>query len=696
MAERDKVNELNRQFGGVRAARNVSAMDDNLRAIERLVRAAADDEAGLVSVYRPLDESEKREIAKTETDEIANAYHVEMAGDDKVYYITYKPQVEKGRGKSGKLEHVNRSTPFVQMLLDRVGNEFSFLFCHSKVRETDTPDPPVADGFRVTHGEREHLEGKNKYELFFLIECKDNIDASERITNLIDSVLLDVDGNSGDFFAHMSYASLEHTPDDDDREVPEIDFAVQSQLNNIIMQIRESGEVRQRILDFMTRIPESDLYAHMKSRNDAFLNAQAAAPREINALNSQVVCRMMPIGVFLNAMDNDRIPYTVTGQNGERAVFYTEINPTVAFSGHMCPHCGRYLTADNAAVAVNTASGCEVGCESCASKCAQKGCARYAFDDGGCAVCHKILCTEHSRKSIDSDDRLCSDCVRVFRDSGTGEPLSPRDAAVRGCEEHYVETEVGRLGKTGAINRFKSIKLLRKSACIRCKTVTKGESGDTEYRYYLESETARCDKCGENFCRDDLKKTTDGETLCVFDRVDCSCGSSVRRDKAYACAEKGCTHGFCESCVTARKLPTDYYHAIKLFAGKSKPIDVSGKIYCPDHAAVCKVCGKTVALSAARTCETCGGTVCADCVEGNKCATCARADTVTETNYKQVSTKKRLARLNGLPLREKFARVAVLEDNENVVYVTICAGQKQKRIYNKLTGQTQEWTGEKQ
>ena len=69
---------------------------------------------------------------------------------------------------------------------------------------------------------------------------------------------------------------------------------------------------------------------------------------------------------------------------------------------------------------------------------------------------------------------------------------------------------------------------------------------------------------------------------------------------------------------------------------------------------------------------------------------------MTETNYKQVSTKKRLARLNGLPLREKFARVAVLEDNENVVYVTIRAGQKQKRIYNKLTGQTQEWTGEKQ
>ena len=87
MPEKDRVNELNRRLRGQRSVRqNVSTMDANLRAIERLVSVAADD-AGLISVYRALDESEKAALKKNEPDEIANAYHVEFAGENKVHYI---------------------------------------------------------------------------------------------------------------------------------------------------------------------------------------------------------------------------------------------------------------------------------------------------------------------------------------------------------------------------------------------------------------------------------------------------------------------------------------------------------------------------------------------------------------------------------------------------------------------------------
>lgn len=683
MADNYKADRLSSQFQNKKKSGQSSELErNNLRYIEEFVSEAAEAD-GIISVYRKIDEREKSELEKTEVDEIANAYHVEMAGENKVHYITYKPQVERGKGS--KLEHVNRSTPFVQMLLDKVGADYSFLYCHSKVRSDDTPLPPVASGFSVERGEREHLEGKNKYELFFLIECQDNIDASESMKNIIDSVLLDVDGSSGDFFANMSYATLERSaPEDGDISIPQVDYAVQSQLNNIITQIRESSEVRQRILDFMVASEGSKMREHIAERNEVFRNGQNASHREVNALGSSVICRMMPIGVFLNAIDNDRVPYTVTGRHGERATFYVEINPTTRFNGHVCPHCGEYLSASNGAVAVSAHGTFEIGCEKCATECEER-CGRYCFRDDGCRVCGKALCSEHSIKSIDSNDKLCSECAKVFRDGKTGSPLSPRDAAMRGCDESYVEEEVKRLGKVGALNRFRSVKFLRKSECMRCRT----KNG---YKYYLREETAQCFKCGEFFYRDDIKETTDtGEALCIFDRIDCSCGNIVAKEKAHSCSEEGCINGFCSDCAKEKISPNGYYEAVKLISGRPRPLNIDGKIYCPEHSAVCKVCGKVVPLSKAHVCTSCGGTFCNSCgvsreTRDGMCTICNKAFDVNGSNFKSISSKTRLVRLNALPFFAKFKKTAVLEDNENIVFVTVQPRGNRVRVYSKLKG----------
>lgn len=687
MSEKDRANELNTRLGGDKTRRNVSTLDANVRAIERLISVAADEDAGLISVYRALDEEEKRALQPFERDEIANAYHVELAGDDRAHYITYKPAV--ARGGSGKLEHVNRSTPFVQSLLDKISNEYSFLYCRSKVRETDVPMPPAAHGFRITQGETEHLEGKNKYELFFLIECKDGIDASERIVNIIDSVLIDVDGASDDFFARMSYAPLEHGDGESDEEIPYVEPAVQKQLNDIITQIRTSSAVRGRIADFLARNEQSELYAHLFARNRAFTDMRAVAPQEVNAFNSTVTCRMLPIGVFLNVIDNDRIPYTVTGGKGESATFYTELNPAAPFSAHVCPHCGKPLGEDNGAAVVSTRAGYAVGCESCASKCAHKNCGTYAFDSEGCTVCHKILCPAHLLKSADSDDGVCRECARVFRDSVSGKPLSPRDAAVRGEKEHYVDETLGRMGKTGAFTHFRAVKLMRKSAVTLCKCP------DGAYRYYLKNEAVRCGGCGENFYKEHVKKTRDtGEKLCADCRVDCACGKTVAKRNAHLCENAGCTHGFCDSCYKKRRAPRGYGAAVKLLDNEKIPVAIGDKTYCNEHVAVCKVCGKTVPLSAARVCGDCGGVYCDDCAAGEKCRTCGTADQVNGENYKALSSRTRRARLNALPFNARLGKIAVLEDHENIVFVTVAhisflRSKPVRRIHNKLTGKTE-------
>ena len=686
MPEKDRVNELNRRLRGQRSVRqNVSTMDANLRAIERLVSVAADD-AGLISVYRALDESEKAALKKNEPDEIANAYHVEFAGENKVHYITYKPQVEKGAQKSA-LEHVNRSTPFVQTLLEKVGNEYSFLYCRSSVSSASVPLPPAAKGFTCKLDGVEHLEGKNKYELFFLIECKDAIDAGERLTNIIDSVLLDVDGRGGDLFARMSYASLKHESTENDAELPQVDPAVQNQLNDIILQIRESPSVRQKILDFLVHTEESELYAHMQKRNEAYLGARAAGA-ERNALNSAVTCRMVPIGVFLNEIDNDRWHYTVTAKNGTTAEFTTEINPTVPFSEHRCPHCGRPLDEQNGILAVSDGQNTAVGCAACAEMCSQKNCDEYVFKDKGCAVCGKLLCGKHARKSAESNDVLCPECARVFRDGASGKPLAPRDAALRGYGDRYVEEETVRLGKAAALRRFKGVKLLSKRACVRCKT-------SDGYKYYLPSESAACDKCGENVHKKDRKKSSDtGLFLCSDCRLDCACGSTVTRENARFCAHEGCTHGFCAACAE-KATPTNGYAAAVRRMGKDVPQSVQGKLYCREHTAVCKVCGAAVPVEDARVCPDCGGIYCVSCGKEGKCATCATADTVTAENYKKVSSKTRLMRLNALSLREKLGKTAVIEDNETVVFVTVYnvfRGTKTyRRTHNKRTGKTEVW-----
>lgn len=676
---------MNMRLGGKRQ-KNVSTLDANIRAIERLINVAASEEAGLISVYRAPDENEKRMLAASEADGIANAYRVELQGDDKVYYITYKPQVEHSRAST--LEHLNRSTPFVQMLLDRIENEYSFLYCHSSSRAQTASDPPAAKGFTVERGETERLGGKSKYELFFLIECKDGIDSGERIANIIDSVLLDVDADSGDFFAHMSYAPLEHAAEDEE-EAPIVADDERNRLNTVITQIRDAAPVRQRILDFLADCPQSELYAYLKARDRSFESLRAAAPDEINALNSSVVCRMMPIGVFLNAVDNDRVYYTVRGGGGE-ARFFTDMDPTTAFSAHRCPHCGKELTQENGAVAVKTHEGFRVGCEACASHCAHKNCRSYVFDADGCAVCHKILCPDHAHKSMDSSDSLCDDCVRVFRDSVTNAPLSPRDAAVRGEEEFFVEKEVGRLGKTGALNFFKTQKLLRKCDCARART--RGGA----YRYYLRRECKTCAVCGEPFYKADIKRTQDtGEDRCFLHRVDCGCGAVVARENAHMCAESGCEHGFCETCYGKRKIPNGYRAAARLSESKKVvPVSVGDEVYCPEHVAVCKVCGAPVALSRARVCRDCGGIYCNKCGTADKCNTCVTAASVTPANYKSVSSPTRLRRLNALPVGEKSGRVAVIEDHEDVVFVSMGksyphSSARHCYVHHKLTGKTE-------
>lgn len=683
MADNYKADRLSSQFeGGKKTGQAAELEKTNLLFIEEFIKEAA-EAGGILNVYRPIDERERAELARNEVDVIANAYRVETF-DGRVNYITYKPQVERGKGS--KLEHVNRSTPFVQMLLDKVGAEFSFLYCHSKASTADLPDPPMAPGFGATRGTREHLEGKNKYELFFLIECRDNIDASESMRNIIDSVLLDVDGKSGDFFSHMSYAKLERSaPEGGDNSVPQIDYAVQSQLNDIITQIRESSEVRQRILDFIVSNPNSEMHKHVARRDSVFRNSQNVSRHEVNALGSSVICRMMPIGVFLNAIDNDRIPYKITGRHGENAVFYVDVNPTTKFEGHKCPHCGEYLTADNGIVAVTRGNGYAVGCQKCTSQC-EEHCGRYCYKSDGCKVCGRVLCGEHSVKTMDSDDRLCPECAKVFRDSKSGNPLSPADAAVRGCSENFVSDTVKSMTASAALNKFRTVKLLRKAECARCRT----KNG---YKYYLREETAQCFKCGDFFYRDDVRETHDThEARCLFCRVDCSCGNVVAAENAHVCAEPDCTNGFCDECAKREYEATNYRQAVSLLGGKPKPIVLNGKTYCREHSAVCKVCGKIVPLGEISQCKQCGGYYCRSCAfDKELCSTCGKAKTVNVTTYKSVSSPTRLARLNALSIFAKTGKTAVIEDNENVVYVSVRKyGGNRVRIYNKLTGKTSE------
>lgn len=688
MAEPNRANNLRRVIGGgSTSGRNVSMLDDNIRAIQRLVETAARDGSGIISVYRPLDDDEIRELSKTEKDEIANAYHVELNGDDRVYYITYKPQVKKNKG--GKLEHLNRSTPFVQALLDKIGSEYSFLYSRSRVRSLDQIElPKTQKGFSIAGGEPERLEGKNKYELYFLIECKDNIDTNEKLTNIIDRVLIDVNENTSadELFGNMTYAPLEYDTDYDE-EMPVVEEEVQAQLNSLILGIREKNEVRRRILDFLIDSRESDLYAHLSKRNEEFLRAKEADKWEINALNSTVTCRMMPIGVFLNSVENVRIPFTVEEKTTrERATFFVDINPTVRFEGYTCPHCGRPVGDGNGLVLARTPFGAEVGCEACASKCTHVGCKKYAFDDGGCVVCGKILCPDHSLKSIDSDDRLCHECAQVFRDSKSRKPLSPSDAAVRDEDENFVRDFVrDNIGKSGrlkptALDELRKRELLRKRDCVRCRT----RSG---YKYYLKKETGKCGECGESFYVGDLlKDTVSGKMLCPFDRVDCPCGNVTRKADAHLCSHDGCNRGFCAECFEKMKEPKGYFEGVKRANGRLRAVKTEGKLYCSEHIAVCKICGKTIPLSEAKKCRDCGGTYCSDCGEGSKCLTCAKASSVNEINYKDISSPSRKYRLNALPFRDKFGMTAVMEDNEEIVFVTLRKfGATVLRRYSKLT-----------
>ena len=131
--------------------------------------------------------------------------------------------------------------------------------------------------------------------------------------------------------------------------------------------------------------------------------------------------------------------------------------------------------------------------------------------------------------------------------------------------------------------------------------------------------------------------------------------------------------------------PKGYFGGVKLASGRIKAVSLNSKTYCSGHIAVCKICGKTLPALEAKKCRTCGGTYCPDCGSGGKCLTCSQADEVTAENYKSISSGTRLLRLNALPFSDKFHKTAVIEDNENIVFVTIKKSGKTVRRYSKLT-----------
>ena len=121
---------------------------------------------------------------------------------------------------------------------------------------------------------------------------------------------------------------------------------------------------------------------------------------------------------------------------------------------------------------------------------------------------------------------------------------------------------------------------------------------------------------------------------------------------------------------------------------------IGDKIYCNEHTAVCKVCGKAIPLTEARVCGDCGGVYCSDCRVGDKCRTCGTADKVNGENYKQLSSRTRRMRLNALPFSARMGKTAVLEDHETVVFVTVShisflRSKPVRRIHNKLTEKTE-------
>ena len=59
---------------------------------------------------------------------------------------------------------------------------------------------------------------------------------------------------------------------------------------------------------------------------------------------------------------------------------------------------------------------------------------------------------------------------------------------------------------------------------------------------------------------------------------------------------------------------------------------------------------------------------------------------VNGSNYKKLSSKTRLVRLNALPFFAKFKKTAVLEDNENIVFVTVQPRGNRVQVYSKLKG----------
>ncbi|MDR0425837.1 MAG: hypothetical protein LBH24_01555 [Clostridiales bacterium] len=706
MADNRKAEELNlilqamadgasKGGGGELAAR---ASGKSVRAIERLVRLSY--AAGVLDEYRRITAQERQELQKQQGEEIANAYYVKLDGRGR--YITYKPK-SGGAKRGGRVEHVNRSTDFVEALLTKIGAEYSFLSCNSRLTEVkDLGAPPTFPGFSFAGRRVVRQDSAKKYELFFLIECLDNIDAAETLYNVIDSVLLDVDENQSDYFSQMSYARLarDESARDDDAAAPGPDEKTRRQLNGIIGEIREQAGARRKLIEFLSGEPASELYRYIAARDRHFRLLKAENGEEKNAFNSTVTCRLMPIGVFLNEIENYRYTYTVEdARTGARLSYSVAVNPAAPHLEHRCPHCGKPLGGGGAQLVIASGnSGRQtVCCTACAVRCGKPGCAGWTLLEAACSVCGARYCAAHTGFCCETGDPVCPRCSAVFHDAGSGLPLSPAGAAVPGMSAEYVQNAAKSLPRNKLFSQFSKTALYRRGDCALCRTPD--GAGGVRLVYRKKEDTRVCGVCGGAFYKDDVKRDRDGTFLCFEHGVACPCGGVVARDRAAVCAHPGCTQAFCPDCKPIDADGLTAAGSLKAAAGQKpgKKVSVGGKIYCGGHVGLCKTCGKLRPHAALGVCADCGGLYCADCApERNKtiCRLCAAVAESDGKNYLEKSSKTRRKRLNALPIRDKlFRAVGVFEDNADIVFVLYRPDESRlKRICRKyvLAGQVED------
>lgn len=688
MADNRKAEELNSRLVSITkkykgSLVNVSSLDNNITAIKDLVLKSY--ECGVLSAYRPLTEYEMAELSKNEKDEIANAYYAVL--DGKEYFLTYKPQVDKKCNRGSKLEHVNRSTPFVEALLTKISGEYSFLYCKSRVDENCVRSfvkPAMHKGFHCGEGVTVKEGGSQKYELFFLIECLDNIDAAENLSNIIDSVLLDVHSNeTGDFFSGMTYARLDRDDDSDILGVPDIDENTKNNLNKLITTVREQPSSRRKILDFLAQSEGGALNRYFTRRDSVFKNAYID---EYSALNSTITCRLLPIGVFLNDIETYTITYNISDSSGESVKYAAIINPTVKTPVHICPSCGKQLLDGTEMVLAGQPGGKTVCCTACAVKCNEPMCYQWLKIADVCCACEKPYCANHSF-ACESGEKICHACGEVLRDKLTNSPISPKEAAARGMAENFIYFKVHDLLEKGNVQlrlkkEFAGIDLYKKTDCVKCKDPEGG------YKFYLKTETGICAECGESFYKPLLKATAQKTLLCPAHRYACSCGNIVNIKDTVKCAAQDCEVRFCPECKKVIVNNTDFDTGLKtLEKSKESPFVFEDATYCFKHTNLCKSCGKLVPMKDLTMCTSCGGYFCKTCGGGTMCPICQDAVKANSENYKEISSKTRMLRLNTLPVHKKFfGKVAVLEDKVHILYVDTSDYKNQKRLYNKLTG----------